>query len=121
MAEVGQAVVDRRCREHEQSLGACHVVEQVEQAVVTGGILSAVTAAPTAGIAEVMGLVDDHDIGLFRDTPKPFREIPFPAQIGVAEDSQAAEIRPAADIRQPFAQMRLPDSLLGRFRGDQAQ
>ena len=67
----------------------------------------------------MMRFVDHHDVGKLRDAPKPFRKIPLAAKVGVAKYSEIAEVRAAAnaaDMGQPFTQMRLPYAFLGCFR-----
>ena len=67
-------------------------------------------------------LIDDHDVGELGDAPEPLREVALAAEVGVAEDGEVAEVgvtADAADVRQPLAQVRLPDALLGRLRREQ--
>ena len=120
--EVAQPVVDRRGREHEDGLRPLRVVEQVVEPVVAGGLDAVVLAAAPARIAEVVRLVDDHDVGQLRDAPEALRKVALATEVGVAEDGEVAEVRAAADaadVRQPFAQVRLPDALLRCLRREQ--
>src|SRR5205814_253957 len=69
-------------------------------------------------VAEVVSLVNHYDIGKFSDALESLREIAFAAEIGVTEDCKVAEVSipaDAADVRQPFAQVRLPDAFLRRL------
>ena len=109
-------------RQHEQGLGALRAVEQLEQAVVPRrlGFLGGVALA--AGIAEVVRLVDDDDVGELRNAPESLREVPLASEIGMAEYGQVAEVgatADAADVREPPTQVRLPHPLLGRLGGEQ--
>ena len=103
-------------------LGAFRVVEQLEQAVVARRFGSLVGVALPARIAEVVRLVDDDDVGEFRDAAETLREVPLASEVGVAEDGQVAEVRAtadAADVRKPSTQMGLPHALLGSLRCEQ--
>ena len=98
------------------------VVEQVVELVVAGRLDLPSSLAAAARIAEVVRLVDDDDVGQLGDPPEALREVALAAEVGVAEDGEVAEVgaaADAADVRQPFAQVRLPDALLGRLRGEQ--
>ncbi len=86
MAEVAQAIVDGGGRQHEHGLGALRVVEQLEQAVVARRFDSPVGVMPPARIAEVVRLVDDDDVGEFRNALETLREVPLSTEVGVAED-----------------------------------
>ena len=122
VAEVAQAVVDGRGRQHEHGLRAFRVVEQLEQAVVARRFDSLVGVALTARIAEVVRLVDNDDVGEFRNAPETLREVPLASEVGVAEDGQVAEVRAtadAADMRKPSTQVGLPHALLGSLRREQ--
>jgi hypothetical protein len=44
-------------------------------------------------IAEVMGLVDQHDVGEFGDTAESLREVALAAKVRMAEDREVAEVR----------------------------
>ena len=120
--EVAQAVVDGRGRQHEQGLGALRAVQQVEQAVVARRFGSLGGVALAAGIAEVVRLVDDDDVGEFRNAPEALGEVPLAPEVGVAEHGEVAEIgatADAADVREPPTQVRLPHPVLGRLGGEQ--
>ena len=122
VAEVAQPVVDRRRRQHEERLRPHRVVEQVEELVVARRLDSFVSVAPAPRVAEVMGLVDDHDVGELGDPAEALREVALAAEVGVAEDGEVAEVgaaADAADVRQPLAQVRLPDAFLRRLRSEQ--
>ena len=119
VAEVAQAVVDGGGRQHEHGLGAFLAVEQLEQAVVARRFKSPVRVSPAARIAEVVRLVDDDDVGEFRNAPETLREVHLTSQVGVAEDGQVAEVRATADVRKPLTQVGLPNPLLGRLRCEQ--
>ena len=122
MPEVAQPVVDRRRREHEERLRPHRVVEQVVELVVARRLVLVRPRRARPGIAEVVGLVDDHDVGELGDPPEPLREVALAAEVGVAEDGEVAEVgaaADAADVRQPLAQVRLPDALLRRLRSEQ--
>ena len=115
VAEVAQAVVDGRGRQHEHGLGAFRVVEQVEQAVVARRFDAPVGVGPAARIAEVVRLVDDDDVGELRNALETLREVPLASEVGMAEDGQIAEVRTAADaadVRKPPTQVGLPYPLL---------
>ena len=86
VAEVAQAVVDGCGRQHVHGLGAFRVVEQLKQAVVARRFDSPFGVTPTARIAEVVRLVDDDDVGEFRNAAETLREVPFASEVGVAED-----------------------------------
>ena len=69
-----------------------------------------------------MRLVDDDDVGEFRNALETLREVPLASEVGVAEDGQVAEVRAtadAADVRKPPTQVGLPHALLGRLRCEQ--
>ena len=109
-------------RQHDHCLGAFHVVEQLEQAVVARRFDSPVRVTPATRIAEVVRFVDDDDVGEFCYASETIREGPFASEVGVAEDGQVAEVRAtadAADVRKPPTQVRLPYALLGRLRCEQ--
>ena len=122
VAEVAQAVVDGRGRQHEHGLETFRVVEQLEQVVVARRFDSPVGVTPAARIAEVVRLVDQDDVGEFRNAVETLREVPLASEVGVAEDGQVAEVRATADtanVRKPPTQVGLPHALLGRFRCEQ--
>ena len=85
VAEVAEAVVDGRGREHDHGLGAFRVVEQLEQAVVARRFDFAVGVTLAARIAEVVRFVDDNDVGEFRNALETLREVPLATEVGVAE------------------------------------
>ena len=120
--EVAEPVVDRRGREHEERLRPHRVVEQVEEPVVARRFDAFISVAPAARVPEVVGLVDDHDVGELGDAAEPLREVALAAEVGVAEDREVAEVgvtANAADVRQPLAQVRLPHALLRRLGREQ--
>ena len=122
VAEVAQAVVDGCGRQHEHGLGALRVVEQLEQAIVARRFDSPFGVTAAARIAEVVRLVDDNDVGEFRNALETLREVPFSSEVSVAEDGKVAEVRAtadAADVRKPLTQVGLPYPLLGRLRCEQ--
>ena len=73
-------------RQHEHGLRAFRVIEQLEQSVVARRFDSPVRVTPAARIAEVVRLVDDDDVGEFRNALETLREVPLASQVGVAED-----------------------------------
>ena len=86
VAKVAQAVVDGGGRQHEHGLGTLRAVEQLEQAGVARRFDSPVGVAPAARVAEVVRLVDDDDVGEFRDALETIREVPLSSEVGVAKD-----------------------------------
>src|SRR3990172_8860746 len=105
MAEVAQPVVDRRGGEHEERLRPHRIVKKVVKTVVTRRLDKLVPVPPAPGIAEMVGFVDDHDIGKLRDATEPLGEFPLAAEVRMAEDRKIAEIRITADtpdMRQPL-------------------
>ena len=122
VAEVAEPVVDRRRREHEERLRPRRVVEQVVEPVVARRLGPFVSVPPAPRVAEVMRLVDDHDVGELGDPAEALREVALAAEVRVAEDREVAEVgapADAADVRQPLAQVRLPDGLLRRLGREQ--
>ena len=122
MAEITQTIVDGGGREHKKRLRSLGVIEQIVQSVVAGGFDVIILPAFPPWIAEVVGLVDDHDIGQLRDAPETLWKVASPAKVRVAEDGKVAKVctaTHASDVRKPFAQVRLPDALLCRLRGKQ--
>ncbi|MDZ7790389.1 MAG: hypothetical protein U5L08_07860 [Xanthomonadales bacterium] len=109
VTKVGQPIVDRRRREHEEALGSFLRVHQIEQTPIARRIL-VVVAARTA-ITEVMGLVDNYSVGQFGHLPESLRVIAAPIEVGMAEDGQVAEVG-STDMRKPLADMGFPDALL---------
>ena len=72
--------------------------------------------AALAGVAEVVGLVDDDGVRRLGDPAEPLREVAAAAEVRVAEHGEVAEVdRPAdaADVAQVLTKVRLPDGLLG--------
>ena len=104
--EVAQPIVDRRRGEHEERLRPHRVVEQVEEPVVARRLGIVHHRRRAARIAEVMRLVDHHDVGKLGDAPETLREIALAAEVGVAEDREVAEVRAAADCRRCAAAIR---------------
>jgi hypothetical protein len=67
-------------------------------------------------------LVDDHHVSQLRDTAETLRKVALPAEVRVAEDGKIAEVSTATDapdVREPFAQVRLPDTFLCCLGGEQ--
>ena len=70
----------------------------------------------------MVGLVDDHRVGELGDAPEALGEVALAAEVGVAEDGEVAEVgaaADAADVRQPLAEVRLPDRLLRCLRREE--
>lgn len=57
---------------------------------------------PSSWIAEVVRLIDYHDIRQFGDALEAIGEIPFSAQIRMAENCEITEICTASNVRQPL-------------------
>ena len=120
--KVAQPVVDRRGGEHEKGLRPLRVVEQVVEAVVARWFRVRLPTAPCPGVAEVVRLVDHHDVRKLGDAPESLREVALAAEVRVAEDRKVAEVRvptDAADVRQPLAQVGFPDALLRRLGSEE--
>ncbi len=119
VAEIMQRVVDRRRRQEEELLLASRAFHKVQQVPVTRR--AAAVLAGAAGIAEMVGLVDHDHVGQFLDPLEAVGELAAAAQIGMAEDDQAAEIARArpADVRQVVAQHPFPDIHASRFGDEQ--
>src|SRR5690349_20874248 len=92
VAEVAQSVVDRRRREHEQSLWPHGVVEQVVQPEVARRLRAIFWVTTASGIAEMMRLVDHYHIGELGNPTEALREIALPTQVRVAKDGEITEI-----------------------------
>ena len=75
--EVAQTVVDRSRCKHEERLRPDRLVEQIVKLVVARRLNALVGVPPATRIAEVVRLVDDHDIGKLRDTTEAFGKITF--------------------------------------------
>ena len=77
--------------------------------------------APAAGIAEMVGLVDNHGISQLEDTLKPLWVLARAVEVGVVKQQEVGKIDPAtepADMRKPTAQMGFPYALPSRFRSE---
>ena len=70
-------------------------------------------------VAEVVGFVDDDGIGQFLDSLEAVEEIAAPAEIGVVEHNEAAEVAGPnpSDVREVFLQSAFPDVVRGPSLG----
>ena len=108
--QVGEAVIDRRGREQEYRL----VTYEFKHLPVTRG--PSPPFALDAGVAEVVCLVNDDDIGHLFDTFQ-IRGLPVAVQVCVVEDDEVRE--DAVQVRQIAVERLLPDGLTGRFRHEE--
>ncbi len=117
--EIVQRVVHRRGREQEHLLLAARAFDKVEQFPVAGR--TAAVFARVAGIAEMVCLVDDDDIGQFLDALEVVLECFLEPKIGMVEDDQAAEHARAgaSDMRQVVAKLPFPNIHPGRLGDEQ--
>jgi len=107
MAEVVQTVVDRRRCQQEKFFFAPWAVDEVVEEPVTRGNGISFGHGP-AGVAEVVGFVDDDGIGQIFHAGESFDELAAAAEIGVVEHCEAAEVA-TAEVWQIFADRPLPD------------
>lgn len=116
MAEVVNGVIDGRRGEVEDLLGAAaRLGDGTLELAVTGR--RACSGAGHAGVAEVVGLVDQDDVGVLHRAFDVVRRFSPTLQVGVAVADERLEI--AGEIGQEVRQQRLPHVFLGGFRREE--
>ena len=120
VTEIAEPVVDGRRRQQKQGFWAHRRIKDIEHLVVARRVNAFVRLSFSARVSEVVGLVNDDHVGEGRYSLESLWKIPFPVEVGVAEDREIAEIAAhAADMRKPLPEVWVPDTLLRGFRGKQ--
>jgi len=119
VAQIVELVVDGRRREHEDLLGAVGGVDQVGKAPVAGGAVLLRSLRPR--IAEVVGLVNNDDVGQLLDPCQPGRIVAAAIEVGMIVDGQVAVVATAeaADVRKTGTEFAFPDVLARSFGHEQ--
>ena len=93
VAEVVETVVDRRCGEHEELLRTGRAFEHVVELAISRWAL--LSLSRKAGIAEVVGFVDDDRVGLLPNLVHHIRPVHIaggqPIQVGVVDNAERNE------------------------------